>query len=370
VKSAVAIASLWLVGCFYVDPINQRPALDIDQTMLGDIFRGDDVTVEAIVVDPDDSGVDLTWRVYLCTDATSFAGCDTEAAIVGDKESFTFNVPFKRADGLTAVEGMRIVLNGRDDRGATSKPNDQLALEVKGREPDLTLRRTSAYEQAGPQYVIGMPVDIFAVYGDGDDKLETLAVEWKITSPMQVPIDLVDRPIDSPMGKRQEWKVLTPQLVGQWGVEVTVRDPSGKMITQAEPITVIADRQPCLEGLSPVVAPVGVATPIFDPTLFAVNGVDDDLDSHPRKPGGSQYGDPKFVWSILGPTGGRQIISSATGANTLFDPDVYTPGTIVEIRVEIQDRKLSPVNCADGEATCSIGANSCIQRQTWRVEAR
>jgi len=370
VRTAVAIASLGLVGCFYVDPINQRPALDIRQDNVGDVFRGEEVSFTAVIFDADDHDVDVTWFVYMCTDATTFSDCDAEAAFIGEDNNFGFEVPMTRSDGVTPSKGMRIVLNGKDDHGATSKPNDQLQLEVKDRNPDLELRRTSVYDEPGPQFIVGMPIDIFALYGDGDDNLDSLTVEWKITSPMQVPITLVDQTIASPMGKRQEYKILTPQIIGQWGVEVTVRDPSNNEIKKSEPITVIADGAPCISVVAPIVPPPSIALEVQNPQLFEVPIVVDDLDSYPIESGGSLFGEPKFVWSILGPTGGRQIITSATGSKLLFDPDVYTPGTIVEIRVEIQDRKLSAVNCADAEATCSIGANSCIQRQTWRVEAR
>jgi hypothetical protein len=40
------------------------------------------------------------------------------------------------------------------------------------------------------------------------------------------------------------------------------------------------------------------------------------------------------------------------------------------MRVEIFDRKSTPIPCADGLATCAISQPACIQRQTWRVEVR
>ena len=369
-RCVVAIASLGLAGCFYVDPINQRPSLDIRQDSVGDVFRGEEVSFTAVVLDPDDQTVELTWRVYMCTDATTFADCDAESTFVGDQRTFGFVVPMTRADGVTPVAGLRIVLDGKDDHGATSKPNDQLQLAVKDRNPDLDLRKTSVYEQVGPQYVVGMPINLYAVYGDGDDSLDSLAVDWKVYPPMQVPIDLTDDVIDSPPGKRQLAKILKPQITGEWTVEVTVTDPGMNQAMKSLTFNVIADRAPCISVVAPIVPPSSTALPVMDPTLFQVPIVGDDLDSYPKAPGGSLFGEPTFVWSILGPTGGRQVISGATGSSTLFDPSTFAPGTIVELRVEIQDRKLTPVSCADGDATCSVGANSCIQRQTWRVEAR
>src|SRR5678815_4578031 len=65
VRRALVIASVWLVGCFYVEPINQRPSIDI-RAPGTPIFRGDMVTIEAVADDPEDQLVLFTWRAYLC----------------------------------------------------------------------------------------------------------------------------------------------------------------------------------------------------------------------------------------------------------------------------------------------------------------
>ncbi len=367
-RFVAAIASLLWGGCFYVESINQRPSLDIRQDAVGDIFRDEEVSFTAVVVDPDDSEVDVRWRVYACTDATTFSSCDAQSSVTGDQRNFSFVVPSNRADGTTATRGIRIVLDGMDDRGATSKPSDQLQLAVKDRNPDLDLQRRSVYQQPGPQFVVDTPIDIFALYGDGDNILDSLSVTRVVLSPTQVPINIIEKSITDPDSKRQIWWELTPQVIGEWAVEVTVRDPSMNEVKKTEKMTVVADRAPCIDTVDPLVPPAGVVPDITDERFFQVIGVNDDLDSFPRTPGGSLFGEPTFAWTVLGPTGGRQLVS--TSKQFQFDPAVYVPGTTVEIRVEIKDRKVSPVNCADGEATCSIGANSCIQRQTWRVVAR
>jgi len=46
VRRALVIASVWLAGCFYVEPINQRPSIDI-RAPGTPIFRGDMVTIAA-----------------------------------------------------------------------------------------------------------------------------------------------------------------------------------------------------------------------------------------------------------------------------------------------------------------------------------
>jgi hypothetical protein len=371
VRFAVAIASLvGSAGCFYVESINQRPSLDIRQPVVGDIFRNEMVSFDAVVVDPDGHDVDLTWRAYLCTDASTFESCDDSTDIVGEGPDFTFLVPMTRNDGVTPTGGLRLVLDGRDDHGATAKPTDQLQLAVKDRNPELAIRDTSVYHQMGKGYVVDMPINLYALYTDGDDDLASLAVEWKVIPPSLVPIDLTDDTIDSPPGKKQVAKILKPQIPGLWSLTVTITDPGGRTAVKEATLNVIPDSPPCIDVVDPIVPAAPNVLQIFDPRFFQVPGIVDDLDNYPRKTGGALFGEPTFVWSILGPTGGRQIVSGATDSNLYFDPNIYTPGSLVEIRVEIQDRKLAPVNCTDASPTCSIGANSCIQRQTWRVEAR
>ncbi|MDQ3341454.1 MAG: hypothetical protein M4D80_40380 [Myxococcota bacterium] len=367
-RFAVAIASLGLAGCFYVESINQRPSLDITQPVVGDIFRSETVSFKAVVVDPDGHDVDLTWRAYLCTDASTFESCDDTTDIVGEGEDFTFMVPRTRLDGETPTGGLRLVLDGRDDHGATAKPTDQLQLAVKDRNPELTIRDTSVYHQMGKGYVVDMPINLYALFTDGDDDLDSLVVDWRVLPPSLVTVDLTDDVIASPPGKKQVAKILKPQIPGLWGLSVTVTDPGGRSITKEATLNVIPDSPPCIDVVSPIVPPAPSARIVEDTELFQVPIVGDDLDSYPRTAGGALFGESTFQWSILGPTGGRQIVGG--GSKLFFDPDIYTPGSIVEIRVEIQDRRLAPVNCADANQTCSIGANGCIQRQTWRVEAR
>lgn len=374
VRSAVVvIVSLWLTGCFYIDPINQRPSLDILQDPVVSAYRNEPVAFVPVVVDPDDHDVDLTWRAYMCTDPSSFADCDAEAAFTDITSRFEFVVPMTRADGVTPVAGMRIVLDGKDDHGAIAKPADQLQLLVLDRNPQLELRATSIYEQGFPaQYVVNTPINLYATYWDDDDSLDTLTIEWKIFTPMQVTPDFVDDVIASPPGKKQVAKILRPQVTGAWKLEVIVTDPVGNKAMLPLELGVIEDKAPCISvpNLSPAATPPGTKLPVNDPTLFQVPVVSDDLDSYPKTPGGSEFGEPTFVWSIKPDNGARQVISGATGSSTVFDPSVYTPGTPLELRVEIQDRKLTPVNCPDDQPACSSGNDQCFQRQTWRVEAQ
>jgi hypothetical protein len=110
--------------------------------------------------------------------------------------------------------------------------------------------------------------------------------------------------------------------------------------------------------------------PITEPTLLQVLQVRDDLDAFPRTSAAPFIGEPEFAWSIKVGAGPREALPNALGRLAL-DPQVYAPGTVLELRVEVFDRRHTAITCADAAPTCSvISQPTCIQRQTWRVEAR
>jgi hypothetical protein len=134
--------------------------------------------------------------------------------------------------------------------------------------------------------------------------------------------------------------------------------------------TVGADQPPCLAQWQPIVPPDGATLPIIEPTLFEVPLVSDDLDPYPPVPGEPLFGTTTFAWSILPPGAtARQPLVGATGNSVDFDPAAFTPGQIVELRVEIFDPSHGTVACADGDPVC-LASPGCSQRQTWRVEIR
>ena len=69
--SRLALLTLLASGCFYTDPINQRPSADIIPKMSGDLYRGAMVELDAKTYDPEGQEVSVAWRVYMCTDATT-----------------------------------------------------------------------------------------------------------------------------------------------------------------------------------------------------------------------------------------------------------------------------------------------------------
>lgn len=370
--AAAAGAIAASAGCFYVEPINQRPSLDIRPVSSAPVFRGATVTLEAIASDPEQQVVAFQWRVYACTDAISIADCDLDPLFTGVTPTATFLVPAFRADpdgggpeAAPPVEALRVVLEGRDERGAAAKPDQELIIPVLNAPPTVELRVASSHGA-----VVTTPIEVYARYGDPDDTPQQVTLEWTAFSPSQVPDALVDVPVppDDDADHLQQGKRFTPQVTGNWDLRVVATDRLGTMTEAHLTITVVEDAPPCLDAWAPAAGPE--PTPITEPTLFHAIKVRDDLDAFPRGSGAPFLGETEFTWSIKVGAGPREALSNAINSLAL-DPQAYAPGTIVELRVEIYDRKRTEIACADAAPTCSvISQPACIQRQTWRVEAR
>jgi hypothetical protein len=366
----VATIGLLLTGCFYIDPINQRPAIGLHQEPSGFVHRGDHVTLVADYDDPEGHQGTYAWRAFACADeiiARHGAGCDDVAFYTGTLATAALDVPVTLTGGAP-VQAIRVVLEARDDRGALAQGLE--VYPVADALPSLELRKSAR------SYTIGVPIDLFAKYGDPDDGPANVALDWKVFTPNTQPAfsldDLAVTPDPADPAHVTAGKTLVPQGIGEWDVQVTARDPLGETSVQHFMITVAADRPPCLAQWQPIAPPAGATLPVTDPTVFQVPLVDDDLDVYPPVPGDPVLGTTAFAWSILPPGASvRQPLAGATGNTIDFDPGAFTPGQIVELRVEIFDRAHTTLPCPDDQATCSVSAQpACIQRQTWRVEVR
>src|SRR3569623_535991 len=120
------VTRLWLLatvltGCFYTDPINQRPSVAIPPAAPGaDISRGDrPVKFNAVSSDPDGDAVAVAWRAYACNGAD----CDPVEFQSGTDTTFDLiQVPLANAAGDT-YDTLEIRREGRDGLGATAKPS-------------------------------------------------------------------------------------------------------------------------------------------------------------------------------------------------------------------------------------------------------
>ncbi|CAN5665572.1 hypothetical protein BH11MYX1_BH11MYX1_17580 [soil metagenome] len=363
----LVLISACLSGCFYTDSINQRPSLDIHQVDPGAaVYHNNTLAFAAIKNDPDGDSVAVTWRAYACTGTI----CDQAEFTSGADTTFTVTTPATRTNG-EVFDTLHVVLEGRDVHGATARPSQTLDLNVIDAPPTLVLSK-----DARNSYVVGTDIGIYARVGDLDDGFANVTLgPWIAMAPasaanITLSETLAVAPDADPRFEQLGMK-FTPMAIGDWNIEVTATDPGGLAATEELPVSVVADHPPCLAQWEPTATPVaGTTVPMTDPTLFQILVVSDDLDPFPSPPS-DPFGTTEFHWSIVPPNGTRQLLTGVTGSGVALDPDSYTPGDIVELRVEIQDRKHTAVNCPATDLTCSvISDQSCLQRLSWRVEVR
>ena len=63
--------------------------------------------------------------------------------------------------------------------------------------------------------------------------------------------------------------------------------------------------------------------------------VTDDLDPYPPVPGDPILGTTTFAWSLLAPGASSFASLAATSNSVALDPADYTPGDLLELRVEV-----------------------------------
>jgi hypothetical protein len=280
------------------------------------------------------------------------------------------------------VRNVRVVLAAKDELGATAKPMQELVIVTLDRPPGLQLERGGNFVMTPNRVVI-----LYATVTDLDDGPAAVgAPKWEVFSPAQVPdpnllVDVVLPPEQMPDPKVRTYaKQFSPPISGDWEIRVTATDPLDKSTTKSLIFTVVPPPPPCIAQLAPIVPTGGAALPVTEPTLFRVPVVVDDLDVFPPQPtdpeeialGLTPLDVTRFEWWVKSPGApAHTLVSNATASTFSFDPAGYTPGDIVEIRVQIYDRENTPMNCLPADPTCSvISQPSCIQRQTWRVEVR
>ena len=365
-------ACLVLTGCFYIDPINARPRIEPIQCRNtsaarpcandGYLHRTDQVELSTTVIDPDGAAGRATyaWSAFACSDVDAVQ-CDSPAYFASTLAKPIVGWP-ARASGVRSI---RVDLAVRDDRGALVTQsakffaNDPPTLEV----------HTSQHAHA-----IGAPLVLTATYGDPDEGSTNIGLAWTVVAPVLEPAVTLDD-VATAAGdavQRTVAKRLVPTAVGAWDVLVVATDTLGETNPQHLRFDVGPDQAPCLTRVQPIVPPDDAVLPIVEPTVFQVPLVDDELDAYPRLSGDPVFGTTTFAWSILPPgAAARQPLAGATGNSLDFDPGTFTPGEIVELRVEIFDRNHSPILCADAAPACaSVARPQCSQRQTWRLEVR
>jgi hypothetical protein len=363
-------------GCFYTDPINDAPRIDslsrvcagspCDQTF-GDVHRGDTIQLAATFHDPDgpSSECRYAWTAIACN--ADLTQCDTRTAYAGGAPSPAIHVPSQLEDSDGPVQWIRVTLELFDGRGAHA--TEKLDVEVN-EGPALIVRDASRTR------TVGGPIVMFATYGDPDGAAENVTVTWTVAPPPGVigapytksdPVTMQDPDDPAHLTSRE---TIVPMVVGEgWDIAVTATDAFGQKTVVHAGVDIAADTPPCIAALDPIVAPDGAVLPISAPTRFAVPLVTDDLDPYPALAGEPLFGTSAFQWSILPPGAAAwQPLAGAVTSSFELDPSAFVLGDRVGVRVEVEDRNRAPVTCDPAAATC--GTPSCVQRQTWQVEAR
>jgi len=371
----VAAAGLLLTGCFYVDPIVEPPDVKIVNTQM--MERDGQATLTARFVNRDEQVGLFRWQLFACATYDSASGeednCESTAWLEQNVQEPMFTVTkipiLTRPDGPLAMAAV-VRLEARDGIGAVATDRHSYALLDAPPVLDAQLR------VAARALSVGAPIDLFARYSDPDSPIADVALTWTATppatpgavtweSPSAPSVDTATPP-HATVGRR-----LIPGEPGTWQVDV-VATSHGKTTHASTTIAIAPDQPPSLVLWQPGVPPPGATLPISASTLFEVLQVDDDLDAYPPLAGAAQYGTAEFAWSILRPGApGRQILDGATGNQLEFDPAAFTPGDVIELRVEVFDRQhRPPLSCEDSAPTCAVGPALRVQRQTWRVEIR
>jgi hypothetical protein len=370
----VLCTGVLLTGCFYLDPVNQKPEIlggvkcTIKNTnrpclQTGSVHRGDLLVLDVNFRDPEhrEATASFDWRVFRCTDSGATA-CDQDPFRTEQGRVFELEVP----QTMVGVRAIKVVHELRDELGAETTATAPYPIN----DPPRLVVRKDAHA-----FVVGGPVKLYATVSDVDEGPDRLVMSWDVVAPAPsaAPLEeLAVMPDFENPSERTTGKLLVPDRTGEWDVRIRATDTLPELPETTEQhlnFTVGPDEPPCLAQSLPQVPPDGASLPVAEPTLFQVAVVVDDLDPYPPLPLEDSPG-PSFTWSILAPGQGREILSGATGNSVDFDPGAFTPGEIVELRVEIFDRKSTPIPCADSVASCAISRPGCIQRQTWRVEVR
>ena len=371
VKRLALMLVLAVPGCFYVDPINQRPSVTIREQTEGTPFRGDSVELQAVSQDPDGDEVLYTWRTYACTTGDDpTPDCDAEPYDTSGLGDYFVTVPTTRIDGVTPVRALRVILDAKDAVGAVAKPEQQLVIPIGDHAPALEVRQDSRHD-----FVIDSHIALFADVADPDDGPDGVTLVWDVFSPATQPaFELLDASPPSHLpGHRGEAKSLVPHGTGSWDVRVTATDTLGQATVQDFVIVVATDEPPCIDASSPL-AQAGETLPLFEATQFEIPVVTDDLDTYPPQLADADAGVAGFSWSLKTNAGARVPLAIA-GNGVALDPTSFHSGDILELRVEITDRQPRQASfdaCPDVDATCTFNPidTSCAQRQTWRVEVQ
>jgi hypothetical protein len=357
---AIAVASCFgasTTGCFYGEPINERPSAEIQRVGSGVPMRGDQLSFRAVVSDPDQDPTDITWRFQACAGVSP---CSSEET--GTDQTFNVAIPAS-VQGLPTTR-ITIDLDVEDVFGATARPAQHLDLDVANNEPTIVMQRTG--RELDGAFPPNVPITVNARGMDPDD--DPLTLTWELFPPRTssgVTLETLPDPLTG-----GEARFFIPDVDGEWIVRVGV-DDGLDLTTRDMTIVVVPDQPPCLGALDPTPPPATSSLILDQPRRISVLSVEDDLDIFPAPPPNDPFlGPADLRWYVRAPGQTSFTLVDLGVGGVELDPAQYNPGDHVDVRVEINDRMNRAIPCAESMATCSIPQNTCLQRQTWSVEVR
>lgn len=364
------IAAALLPACFYSDPINERPSADINQVNPELPFRGDAIDVQPFIIDPNGDPTYTDWAAFACESA-NVERCDPVPYVTGNQYGFSFDAPVLTDRGLPAVL-VHIELDVTDEWGAKASPRQMLDVPLADRDPELEPLQPDCYAFEG-RCPVGVPAKISAKATDGDDTgALAFTDEIEVFPPAGIPqtAATVTR-IDVGDGDGEATWEITATEPGDWSVRVEVVDPLDNPLDETArhhdtidlPIAFEPDKQPCIGVTEPALPPEGAAVIVDQLRRFSVLEVRDDRDAYPTERGPIEwFGLSHFRWFL----DGQQL--GVDGNFVDIDPALYTPGTLLDLRVEAVDREDQPL-CDGSLATCE-DRPGCFQRRSWTLEVR
>lgn len=355
-------------GCFYTDPINERPSADIERETLDNPMRGSTIRLRANIFEPDGNDTVATFSAVACDELECDEG---EIEAIRSDFTITFDVPLNTQRG-TPTSQVAVTLDVTDDLGANAVPRQQLDIPVGNEAPTLEVQKQGRTFMG--RYPVDVPMTIVARKDDFDDGAAAVTIDEPVLyAPAGATIEDATLMLVDETDTELTWE-LTASMPGQWEVELTARDPftpDPGEVTVTVTIPVAEDQSPCLTVGEPGFPPEGATIVLEDARRFAVLAVDDDLDLWPAPDAQDPHlGVITFRWYLATPdTGGvLTALTGVDGSGVDLDPASYTPGDELTLRVEVSDRVNRPL-CDPALDTCAA-TPGCFQRQTWHVEVR
>jgi len=367
----IGTISLVVTGCLYtekIQPLNKVPqaiiGLRTDQDL---VFVGERVILSAESShDPENKDLTYEWSLeYEVGLEDPYKECGPQANADSCNGGTTENCCFIPLAKTNYTISLRVY-----DRDGLRSELVQKEVFVNNRPPSAEITtETPSNDQS--HYTVGQEIWLHGFRSGDPDEGDALSYAWDAERPpasqsgvfVFEPSNTSYEPTDDPLARQR--CLVIPDVSGSYLISLTVDD--GELShTDERHLEVDPDAPPCISDTSP-----GDATKndflVFDltqPHRLEVLRVEDDLDAYPPE------GGIHFDWTISEDAGAtfRPVGGHHEPYLDLF-PDDFTPGQVVWVRVEAQDRKERELNCGEVELRCSLVPN-CPQWVTWILEFR